>query len=59
VSPSAKKWRQRVGEMAAALRVKNYDGLKERLGRKRAHELRETITTADEEEWRDFLVTFG
>jgi hypothetical protein len=43
-----------VGEVAAALRVKNFDGLKQRLGRKWAHELRETITTA-EEEWRKFI----
>jgi hypothetical protein len=41
--------------MAAALRVKNYDGLKQRLGRKWAHELRETITTSEEKEWREFL----
>jgi hypothetical protein len=55
VSPSAKKWRQRVGEMATALRVKEYEGLKRKLGRKWAYELRETITTAEEKEWRAFL----
>ena len=55
VSASAKKWRQRVGEVAAALHVKNYDGLKQRLGRKWAHDLREAITTAEEAAWEKFL----
>jgi hypothetical protein len=59
VSPSAKKWQQRVGEIAAALRVKTYDGLKQKLGRKWAYELRETITMTEEKEWRDFLVPHG
>jgi hypothetical protein len=59
VSPSAKKWRQRVAELAAALRVKDYEGLNRKLGRKWAYELRETITMAEEEEWRKFLACVG
>jgi hypothetical protein len=55
MSPSAKKWRQRVGEVTAALHVKNYDGLNQRLGGRWAHELRETITGTDDEEWREFI----
>lgn len=55
VSPWTKEWRQRVGEKAAALRVKDYDGLKRKLGRKWAYDLRETIPTVEEEEWREFV----
>jgi hypothetical protein len=44
-----------VGEVATAVGVKDYDGLRRKLGRKWAYELRETIMKADDAEWRGFL----
>lgn len=55
VSPSAMKWQRRVGELGGALGLRDYLQLRQKLGRKWAYELRETIMTADENAWRDFL----
>ena len=55
VSPSAKRWRQRVGQVAAAVAVTDYNGLKRKLGRKWAYELRKIITATDEKDWKDFV----
>jgi hypothetical protein len=54
-SPGAIAWRKRVGEIAAVLGVDDTDGLRRKLGPKWAYRLRDTITTASEEDWQLLL----
>ena len=54
-SPGAVAWRKRVGEVAVALGVTDLAGLKQQLGPRWAYRLREAITLASDEEWRELV----
>jgi hypothetical protein len=54
-SPGATAWRKRVGELGSALGVDSLDGIRRRLGSRWAYRLRESITLADETDWRNLL----
>jgi hypothetical protein len=58
-SPGAKAWRERVGQIAGALRVLDMEGIRRRLGSRWAYHLREIITLSDEQEWGNFLSTIS
>jgi len=51
-SEGASAWRKRVGEVGAVLGVGDTAGICRKLGPKWAYRLRETITTASEEDWQ-------
>lgn len=51
VSPGAKEWRMRVGEMALAANVATPEGLSAKLGRKWCYHARADIMTANPFEW--------
>jgi hypothetical protein len=51
-SPGAVAWRARVGEVGAMLGVTDTEGICRKLGPKWAYRLRDTITTASEEDWQ-------
>ncbi len=51
-SAGAALWRARVGQVGAALGVEDLDGIKRKLGPKWAYRLRDTITSASEEDWQ-------
>jgi len=57
VSPGAAKWRERVGELAAAVGITEDTpgGLSRVLGPRWGYQLRTAIVTAMEGEWRDLL----
>jgi len=55
VSPGAKQWRERVGELAAAIGAQDHKDLVKILGSKWAYHVRPTIMTADCFEWRRLL----
>src|ERR1035437_1719500 len=50
-SPGAVLWRSRVGEVGAVLGGQDTDGIKRKVGPKWAYRLRDTITSASEEDW--------
>jgi hypothetical protein len=45
-------WRSRVGDIGAVLGVQDTDGIKRKLGPKWAYRLRDTITSASDEDGR-------
>ena len=51
-SPGAVLWRSRVGEIGAVLGVEDTGGIKRKLGPKWAYRLRDTITSASDEDWQ-------
>lgn len=55
VSPGAKAWRERVGEMARAVGAADLDGLVKRLGSRWAYHVRPTIMMELEPTWRNLL----
>ncbi|MBX3751082.1 MAG: hypothetical protein KF897_13430 [Opitutaceae bacterium] len=50
-SPNAKTWRKRVGELGRTLGVEDMAGIRDKLGRRWAYYLRETITLSDDADW--------
>ena len=56
-SPNAKAWRERVGELGAAMGVSDLDGIRRKLGHKWAYRLREAITLATDESWQLLLAS--
>ena len=58
-SPGAITWRARVGELAAALSVENMEGIRRKLGRRWAYQLREAISLASPEDWTLLLSVFA
>jgi hypothetical protein len=58
-SPKAAKWRERVGELAAAICATDTDGLVRTLGRKWAYHARPSIMTCPEEQWRFLLAYYA
>lgn len=57
VSPAAQRWRRRVGELGAAIRVSDFAGLQIRLGKKWTYLLGDTIRNANDVMWANFLVS--
>lgn len=57
VSPGAAFWRQRVGEIAAALGITSVDfaALRQRLGSRWAYFLRGAIILSDDDQWQDVI----
>jgi len=51
-SPGAVLWRSRVGQLGTVLGVQDTAGIKRKLGPKWAYRLRDTITSASEEDWQ-------
>ncbi len=54
-SPGAKVWRTRVGELGAALRVSDLEGIRKKFGCRWAYQLRELITLGNDQDWQLFL----
>lgn len=54
-SPGAITWRKRVGELAAATGVRDFDGIRQHLGNKWAFRLRDVLTLSTETEWQAIL----
>ena len=54
ISPGARSWRKRVGEIAAMIGVNSLDGIKENLGSRWAYWVRGYVTASDDE-WREML----
>ncbi len=57
-SPNAKTWRKRVGEIGGVLGVEDMAGIRDKLGRRWAYYLRETITLSDDSAWSLVLSAF-
>jgi hypothetical protein len=58
-SPGAIAWRARVGQIAAALGVRDMEGICRKLGSKWAYRLREAITLGSNEDWQHLLSTLA
>jgi hypothetical protein len=51
-SPGAKQWRVRVGQLGESLGVIDMHGIRQNLGPRWAYRLRDTITSASEQDWQ-------
>lgn len=54
-SVGASKWRVRVGEVARAIGVWSFSGLREKLGVRWAYHMRDQFTSSSDAEWAEFL----
>ena len=51
VSPGAKVWRARVGQLGAACGIRDYEGLRQRFGPRWAYQFRGAIMTSSDKEF--------